>query len=210
MAETDAALQEVGHILIIFIMKNFFGSISMLLCLAFLGCNSDELRDIKLGDVKPITNRICPGDYVIFNMEKGKCKNDCERGISLRCGGSRIMNRCGRLSVKFYFCGEAYSESADFEPMPTMAAADTMEGVRARVEFPDRYHARFVFLEDITDELALDSDFTITNNIRWEDELGYTFNGNTYHNFQFIGGDYPIVVTTGYPYGTALVDISSY
>lgn len=182
----------------------------MLLCLAFLGCNSDELRDIKTIDVKPITSRTCDGDWTYINMQKGKCKNDCERGISLRCGGSIIWNRCGVIKVRFYECGEAYSEGGDFEIMPTMAVADTADAVRARIEYPDRYHARFVFLEDISDELAIDSDFTITNNIRWEDDLGYTFGGNTFHYFQFIGGDYPIVVSTGYPFGTALVDISTY
>ncbi len=191
-------------------MKNFFGSICMLLCLAFLGCNSDELRDINTHQGKPITSRTCPGDWTVVSFEKGKCKNDCTRGISLKCGGSIVWNRCGVITARFYECSEAYAESGDFEVVPTIAVADTADAVRARIEYPDRYHARFVFLEDISDELALDSDFTITNNIRWEDDLGYTFGGNTFHYFQFIGGYYPIVVSAGYPYGSALVDISAY
>lgn len=182
----------------------------MLLCLAFIGCNSDELRESKGGNVTPITNRTCPGDWTNVVLEKGKCKNDCTRGMSLRCGGTITWNRCGKLTQRIYICGGGYIETGTFEAVPGIATADTADAVRARIEYPDQYHARFVFLEDISDELALDSDFTITNNIRWEDDLGYTFGGNTFHNFQFIGGDYPIVVTTTYPYGTALVDISSY
>jgi len=160
-------------------MKNFFGSISMLLCFAFFGCNSDELRDVKTIEVKQITNRDCNGDWTIIQLEKGKCKNDCTRGISLRCGGSISTNRCGVMTQRFYFCPETYAENGDFEPVPTIAVADTADAVSARIEYPDRYHARFVFLEDISDELILDADFTITNNVRWEDDRSYTFGGHT-------------------------------
>lgn len=182
----------------------------MLLFLACIGCNSDELCDSKPNDVVPITSRTCPGDWTIVLLEKGKCKNDCTRGMSLRCGGTITWNRCGKLTLRLYYCGGGYIETGTFEIVPGIAAADTADAVRARIEYPDRYHARFVFLEDISDELVLDSDFTVTNNMRWEDDLGYTFGGNTFHYFQFIGGDYSIVVNTSYPYGSALVDVSSY
>ena len=191
-------------------MKNLLFYLGFFLTLLLISCQ-DESTVTKMPDqLLPIISRDCPGDWTQISFAKGKCKNGCEKGLSVRCGGYILKKRCGQLTISIPTCDEAYSENNDWEPMPTLAAQDTADAVDVRIEFPDRYHARFVFLEDISDEIALDSDFTISNNIRWEDQLGFTFSSTTYYNFQWIGGDYPITITDAYPFGMALVDMSTY
>lgn len=189
-------------------MKTYFLATVACLQLCFLSCQDGSI--LQPNDNQHITYRYCTGNWTHVELVKGKCKNECTKGISVRCGGYIASCRNGELQVAIPTCETAYSETAGFLEMSTLSVNDTSNTFKARIEFPDRYHARFVFLEDISEELEDDSEFTISNNVRWVDDDGFTFSSVTYHNFQFIGGDYPIVISTSYPFGTALVDMSTY
>ncbi len=190
-------------------MKNLIIIILSSLLIASIGCqNEDGMK--KPNNDQQIVPRHCPGDWIEIGLQKGKCKNDCTRGLSVRCGGYIAKMRCGVFTINFPECGAAYTESGDWELMPAMADQDTSSAIDVKIVFPDRYHARFIYLEDISSELAYDSDLTISNNVRWVDDDGFTFGAQVFHYFQFIGGDYPITTSYTYPYGTALVDMNSY
>jgi hypothetical protein len=108
-------------------------------------------------------------------------------------------------------CDNAYAENGtNWSELPALPAIDTADGVRTSVTLIDATHAKFKFLEDVSSELAIDPYFTITNNSRWHDDAGFTFGSNTYHYFQFHGGDYLITTDSLAPYGKCIVDMSSY
>jgi hypothetical protein len=191
-------------------MKTILILISLVLLLTWNSCVIDPAATGNPID-GIIFPRACVGDHTIHYLEKGKCKNDCTRGHSIHCGGHTEKYECGKVQVIIGSCDDSFSQPGDWEDMPTMSSQDTADAVSIRMDYTDRYHARFVFLKDVSDELAVDSLFTITNNVRWVDYNGNTFGGlTTYHYFQFVGGDYPIVVSQAYPYGAALINMVTY
>ena len=173
-----------------------------------MSCQKDELNPVP-NDTSSITPRACQGNWAEFHFAKGKCRNGCDRGLSIRCGGYVLYCRSGTLSISIPTCDENFSSNPQWQTMAALTTSDTASAVLVRLEINSTSQARFVFLEDIDTDLASDSDFTISNNVKYYDNTGYTFGFQTYHTFQFIGGDYAITKSLSYPYGSVLVSISS-
>jgi len=88
-------------------MKSLILLISSAFMLVTVSCSNDSVA-INPNESK-IVARACVGDYTIHYLQKGKCKNDCQRGHSVNCnGGYTKKSECGQITTILGGCDESF------------------------------------------------------------------------------------------------------